>query len=51
VKKEKYSKMINIPIREEMLLDILKICEEQDIPLTVFVRNAIKQKLKEEISK
>jgi len=51
VKKEKYSKIINIPIREEMLSNILKICEEQDIPLTVFVRNAIKQKLKEETLK
>jgi antitoxin component of RelBE/YafQ-DinJ toxin-antitoxin module len=40
--KEKYLKMINVPIREEMLEKIKKVCEEKDIPVSVFMRDAIK---------
>ena len=47
MKKEKYSKMINVPLREEMMLEVLKVCEEKDIPISVFVRDAIKLVLKE----
>jgi len=47
MKKEKYSKMINVPLREEMMVEVLKVCEEKDIPISVFVRDAIKLVLKE----
>lgn len=39
---KKYTKMINVPLREETLLKIQKICEEKDIPISVFIREAIK---------
>lgn len=49
MRKEKYTKMINVPLREDMLLQIKKICEKRDIPISVFVRDAIKLVLMEKI--
>ena len=51
MKKEKYSKMINIPVRQEMLEEILKVCDLKDIPVSVFARDAFKEKLKKEAEK
>ena len=42
MRKEKYTKMINCPLREDMMLKVLKVCEEKDIPISVFMRDAIK---------
>ena len=42
MKESKYTKMINVPMREEMRERILKICKEKDIPISVFMRDAIK---------
>ena len=42
MKDSKYAKMINVPIREEMKERILQICKEKDIPISVFMRDAIK---------
>jgi len=48
MEKIKYTKTLNCPVRQEMFLQIQKICEEQDIPLSVFIRQALKLRLKEE---
>lgn len=40
--KVKYTKMINVPMRDEMKSRVLKVCEEKDIPVSVFMRDAIK---------
>jgi len=42
VLKVKYTKMINVPMRDEMKDRVLKVCEEKDIPVSVFMRDAIK---------
>ena len=47
MKKEKYTKTLNCPVREEMFLQIQKICENEDIPISVFIRDALKDKIKE----
>ena len=46
----KFSKNINCTLREEMFLQITKICEEQDISLSEFFRQALKLRLKKEDS-
>ena len=46
--KLKYIKTINCPVREEMYNKVLEICEEKDIPSSVFVREAIKLYLEKE---
>ena len=42
MEKAKYTKMVNVPMRDEMKSRILKVCEEKDIPISVFMRDAIK---------
>lgn len=46
---EKYTKIITCPIREEMFLQIKQICEKKDVPLSVFIRDALKVKIAEEL--
>lgn len=44
---KKYTKMINVPLREDMMKRIKEICEEKDIPVSVLIRDAIKMMLEE----
>jgi len=48
---KKYTKMINVPLREDMMKRIKEICEEKDIPVSVFIRDAIKLILEEKEEK
>lgn len=47
MKKLKYTRVITCPVREEMFLQIQRICQDKDIPLSIFIREALKIKLKE----
>mgnify|MGYP000991045159 FL=1 len=47
MEKTKYTKMINVPMREEMKERILKICKDKDITISTFMRNAVKLILEE----
>lgn len=45
----KYEKIITCPVREEMFLQLKQICEKKDIPLSRFIRDALKIKIEEEL--
>jgi len=47
---KKYTKTITIPMKEDVLNRILKICEKKDMPVSVFVRDSIKLILEKEES-
>ena len=46
---EKYTKILSCPVREEMLKQLKQLCEKKDIPMSVFIRQVLKDKLKEEL--
>jgi hypothetical protein len=44
----KFEKNVNCTMTKEMFLKIEKICKDREIPLSLFIREALKFKLKEE---
>jgi len=47
----KFEKNVNCTMSQEMFLKIEKICKEREIPLSIFIREALRSKLKEEENK
>ena len=48
MKKSNYTKLIACPVREEMFQKVQKICEDEDIPVSVFIRKIIKMYIEKE---
>jgi hypothetical protein len=46
---EKYIKIITCPVRESMFIQIKEICEKKDIPISIFIRKALKLQIDEEL--
>lgn len=49
MKRPKFIKNINCTVREDMFLEVDRICEKKDITLSEFFRQAIKLKIEQEI--
>ena len=50
MEKIKYTKLISCPVREEMFQKIQKICEDEDIPVSIFIRKIVKLYIEKEYS-
>lgn len=46
--KTHYTRLISCPVREEMFQKVQKICEDEDIPVSVFLRKIIKMYIEKE---
>ena len=44
----KFTKNVNCIMSEEMFLKINDICKKREIPLSIFIREALRSKLKED---
>lgn len=48
MKKEKERFLLSVTVREDLHQEVKEVCERLDIPMTVWCREAIKAKLKQQ---